>query len=343
MTVTCLRAGNSDLHLSGDPADPSRTQLDGPLPYLAFGSTMVDDAVTCDASATPSVTPTSTSTAVPTSTVIGTGPASATISMRGPAMPQPLDTAFEISADLSSLSLNGTSSVLAGYDFEMAYDPSIIAIRGVTPGLCVPTSVWAHINDTPRLNTGCYAQQITSTGTLEHITVSCLRDGTSALHIVPHNDPGASIIGTHVFDFNAIEFPQQTLQDASVTCDHTADEDGDGCINPREKLMGLDFGDPWDFYSVPVPALLAANNPGADLRDTVVASGDAQAVFSYFRAGAAVGKPVYDEDLDDNGVADGVQYDRSVAGPADSGAPDGVVSVRDAQLAFAQFGRGYNC
>lgn len=152
---------------------------------------------------------------------------------------------------------------------------------------------------------------------------------------------------------------------ASVA-DGAADPDGDGLSNVSEMANGtdpcapdtdadgcgdgLELGFPalsptnaWDFFSVPVPALLAASNPLTDFRDSVVTAGDAQATFAYFKAAATSGKTVYEQDLNGNGIKDGVEYDRSVIGPGRSGAPDGVVSATDAQLAFAQFKLAYHC
>jgi hypothetical protein len=113
----------------------------------------------------------------------------------------------------------------------------------------------------------------------------------------------------------------------------------------KEPLLvpPTDPTNPWDFYSVPVPALFAAPNPLVVFKDSAVTAGDAQAVFAYFKAGAKTGKPVYEQDLNNNGVKDGVEYDRSVVGPAKSGPPDGTVTAKDAQLAFAQFKLGYHC
>jgi hypothetical protein len=124
-----------------------------------------------------------------------------------------------------------------------------------------------------------------------------------------------------------------------------ADTDDDGCNDGPEvrTFSQLDPLNPWDFYSVPVPALVAAPNPQGLARDSTVAASDAQAIFTYFKSGAAAGKPIYDQDLNLNGTPDGIEYDRSVAGPGQSGAPDGVVSATDAQLAFRQFKLGYHC
>lgn len=121
------------------------------------------------------------------------------------------------------------------------------------------------------------------------------------------------------------------------------DTDGDRCGDAKEPPIGLDPGDPWDFYSVPIPALYAAPDPNRALADGKVGAVDAQAVFAYFKAGAAEGMSVYDQDLDGNGVPDGRQYDRSVVGPGRPGAADGAVTARDAQLAFAQAKRFLRC
>jgi hypothetical protein len=122
-----------------------------------------------------------------------------------------------------------------------------------------------------------------------------------------------------------------------------ADTDADGCGDGYEVALSLNANDPWDFYSVPVPALFAASNPLVVFRDSVVSASDAQAVFAYSKAGAHSGTTIYEQDLNNNGIKDGEEYDRSVAGPGKSGAPDGVVAASDAQLAFAQAKKGYGC
>jgi hypothetical protein len=122
------------------------------------------------------------------------------------------------------------------------------------------------------------------------------------------------------------------------------DTDGDGCGDGKEVTFpALDPTNPWDFYSVPVPALFAAPSPTTDFRDSSVTVTDAQSVFAYFKIGAKTGTPAYEQDLNLNGVRDGVEYDRTVVGPGKSGPPDGNVSVTDAQVAFSQFKLGYHC
>ncbi len=121
--------------------------------------------------------------------------------------------------------------------------------------------------------------------------------------------------------------------------------DGDGCADAKELLLIplTDPLDPWDFFSVPVPALFSAQYPTIVFRDSAVTAVDAQAVFAYFKAGAKAGTSLYEQDLNRNGIKDGVEYDRTVVGPGHSGPPDGAVTARDAQVAFAQYKSGYHC
>jgi acyl-homoserine lactone acylase PvdQ len=123
------------------------------------------------------------------------------------------------------------------------------------------------------------------------------------------------------------------------------DTDNDGCRDTEELQLvpPTDLHDPWDFYSVPVPSLLSAANPATVFRDNVISALDAQAVFAYFKVSAHTGTTAYEQDLNANGIKDGVEYDRSVASPGVSGPPDGSVSASDAQLAFSQFKRLYKC
>ncbi len=137
------------------------------------------------------------------------------------------------------------------------------------------------------------------------------------------------------------------LAGAAAGCSTSIDTDGDGCANPKEFLLvpPTDPNNPWDFFSVPVPALFVAPSPTTTFRDATVSAGDAQAVFGYFKVAAKTGSPEYEQDLNLNGIKDGVEYDRSVivGSPGASGPPNGTISAADAQLAFAQFKRAYKC
>ena len=114
---------------------------------------------------------------------------------------------------------------------------------------------------------------------------------------------------------------------------------GDGCVDTEDANPNF----PWDFYTVPVPSLLVSGNPTADHRDNVVTALDAQAVLAYFQAGASAGMPIYEQDLNGNGVKDGWEYDRSEDVNGVLGPPDGVITARDAQAAFGQFHDGKHC
>ena len=120
-----------------------------------------------------------------------------------------------------------------------------------------------------------------------------------------------------------------TLPDAAETIGYgtdplKADTDGDGCGDGKEVTkFFIDPLNSWDFYSVPVPALYAAPNPTTTFKDQIVSASDAQAVFAYFKKAAHTGTLEYEQDLNVNGVKDGLEYDRSVAAPGKSGAPDG--------------------
>ncbi|TAK56451.1 MAG: hypothetical protein EPO22_13640 [Dehalococcoidia bacterium] len=126
-----------------------------------------------------------------------------------------------------------------------------------------------------------------------------------------------------------------------------ADTDDDGCGDGKEFTLvpPIDPLDPWDFYSVPVPALFVAPNPLIVFKDKVVSAADSQAIFGYFTRGARTGTLEYEQDLNANGIKDGLEYDRSVVvgSPGASGPPNGVISAADAQLAFSQFTFGYHC
>jgi hypothetical protein len=137
-------------------------------------------------------------------------------------------------------------------------------------------------------------------------------------------------------------FDGDALGDA---CD--PDDDNDHCVDVDEPLLNPPTNplDQWDFYSVPIPALFAAPNPVGIQPDNHVSASDAQAVFGYFKVGAHLGSPEYNQDLNLNGVIDGTEYDRSYAGAsvALTGPPDGVVAAFDAQRAYGQFQHTYSC
>jgi hypothetical protein len=125
------------------------------------------------------------------------------------------------------------------------------------------------------------------------------------------------------------------------------DADGDGCRDDAESALmpPTNPTNPWDFYSVPVPAPFASSSPAEVKKDAAVTAQDAQTVFAYAMRSAKAGTALYEQDLNGNGVKDGWEYDRVVLGasPPDLGSPDGVVTAEDAQKAFSQAMSGYDC
>ncbi len=92
-----------------------------------------------------------------------------------------------------------------------------------------------------------------------------------------------------------------------------ADRDGDKCSSAAELARVPKTGDPddpFDFYSVPAPALrdyVSGPIPVAD--SGIGVTTDVVALLKY--AGKGPGNVDYDKDVDGNGVPDGFQYDRS--------------------------------
>ncbi len=343
VTFNCVADGTSALHL---PPHFGSTVGSGNGLFnfegADFNMTRLDASVVCGTGVNgPTATPTIRLTPTATATAAPFVPGSGTLTASGPAAPQPLTVPFGAIVSLSAFAPSASQPEWAGYDMELAYDPSVIAVSSVTPtDLCGGGHFGLPLM-APHIAAGCYGMRNTSTGLLLTISARCLKDGTTPLHFVRDGDPGQMYL-TDLFDFNAKPLVL-TLEDGSVTCDRTADQDGDACSNTSEMMLGLDPSNRWDFYDVPAPALIAAPSPAGVYRDGAIGASDAQAIFGYFKAGARNGSATYGEDLDLNGVPDGIEYDRSVAGPGKSGPPDGTVSPQDAQLAFAQFKLGYRC
>jgi hypothetical protein len=96
--------------------------------------------------------------------------------------------------------------------------------------------------------------------------------------------------------------------------------------------------DPSDFYDVPSPAL-SVDSEGS--RDRFVSiAGDVAALLAYF--GTTTGNPPYSDDQNENGIADGLEYDRRpstfTAQHWKSGAPDGSITIAgDVAVMLGQF------
>jgi hypothetical protein len=128
------------------------------------------------------------------------------------------------------------------------------------------------------------------------------------------------------------------------------DGDRDGCPRSQESPTttaarpgktaagGVSFQDQawYDFFDVPVPSLRL----GAGTYSGTVGMGDVLAILDY--SGVAAGAIRYEQDLNANGVRDGLEYDRSPSAlpspPWDAGPPSGAVGMPDVLGALAQSG-----
>ena len=129
------------------------------------------------------------------------------------------------------------------------------------------------------------------------------------------------------------------------------DDDCDACWDVSEPGLAppADPSDPWDWYDVPVPTLgsgghISGDPSGLDNRDHAISIiNDVLAVLEY--AGTSLNGPPnsvprdYDDDVNGDGVPDGVAYDRSV-GALRTGVPDGAVTIIvDVLAVLAQSGQ----
>ncbi len=128
--------------------------------------------------------------------------------------------------------------------------------------------------------------------------------------------------------------------------------DNDGCTNVQELGLIPTLGgqrdplNPWDFFDVPVPPLLPGSTTG--VRNKIISLSDVLADLAYVGTTAAMpGSPnangaKYGSDLNGNGIADGVEYDRTPSTmplqPWRSGPPNGVVSLSDVLVVLTQVG-----
>lgn len=192
-----------------------------------------------------------------------------------------------------------------------------------------------------------YCPDVNRDGTMNAWDIAAI-NGAMGTHVVAYDLDGDGTVD--LADYNRAAFTDgdhdglSNIDEFPYLADPCKpDTDADGCGDGKETSFALSPINPWDFYSVPVPALFVAPSPLTTFRDSTVAAGDAQAVFAYFKKSAKTGSFDYEQDRNGNGTKDGVEYDRSFVGPAKTGAPDGIVGASDAQLAFAQFKLGYKC
>lgn len=146
------------------------------------------------------------------------------------------------------------------------------------------------------------------------------------------------------------------------------DTDGDMCRDGAEVGNDPTVGgqrdplNPWDFYDVPVPAI-GSNGTIDGEKNGAVNMGDVLAVLYYFGAGTPYdnlevvdgkytcvdpqnqtcsGNGVcYCDDLNQNGIADGAEYDRRASSVPSNiyalGPPDGIVMISDILAIYSQF------
>jgi hypothetical protein len=133
------------------------------------------------------------------------------------------------------------------------------------------------------------------------------------------------------------------------------DDDGDGCSDTEEAgtnpIQGGDR-DPlstWDFVDVPSPAGPATGGDGkpiltaSSVRNKAVTLHDVGAVLSY--VGRTLASPEYNADNNSDGIADGIQLDRTPSTiPGEfwhAGPPNDAISLQDVAVILSSV--GHNC
>ena len=155
----------------------------------------------------------------------------------------------------------------------------------------------------------------------------------------------------------------------SLTVKGATDTDGDGCTDVQElgtdpaKGGQRDPNNPWDFYDVPVPAI-GVDGRTDGVKNKIIDMSDVLAVLHYAWTETPLSNlqsidnkyscidpanqtcnsngVCYCDDLNSNGIADGVEYDRTPSlypdQPWRSGSPNGSIDMGDVIIALAQFG-----
>ena len=159
--------------------------------------------------ASPPVAPPSISPPCATPTISPCAPSCGTIEVRAPEAPQPLDTPFTVTDNLTS-----TAVRYAGWQVELAYDASVIAFDGGSAGGLCTSNAWVNQAGSPPVVVACIALNSTDTGVMDVLAFHCIVDGTSALTLVP---PANSADGTFLYGLTVAPVPA-TLVSSSVTC-----------------------------------------------------------------------------------------------------------------------------
>ncbi|MGB6837050.1 MAG: flexitail domain-containing putative surface protein [Dehalococcoidia bacterium] len=253
--------------------------------------------------------------------------------------------------------------------YQLEWDPALLAYDSETPtlldGLTLCGSPTVGVS---MVYNGCASEApTTATGAVHTVTLHCVGDGTSPLHLVTMVEDPTFGTTTYLAPGEIIE---TALTDALATCSLTTptptptppptpalDSDGDGCSDVEELGDNPTLGgtrdplNPWDFYDVPVPT--AFNGGTLEDRDKAVSIlNDVLAVLEYSGTSdgglcnsGPDGTPgnaddrCYDQDNNSDGEDDGLLYDRS-PGAVWSDAPDGAITINeDVLLVLAQSGQ----
>ena len=138
--------------------------------------------------------------------------APAEMRVTAPSGTQAVSSTFEV-----TVSITRADAKWAGYTDQIAYDSSVLLIKGVTRGGIAncDEGTWANPQMKPTILSACVFQSTNATGVTEKIQVQCLKDGTSEFHLItPAED---KINGSMLFDESASAIPTD-LVDATITC-----------------------------------------------------------------------------------------------------------------------------
>ncbi len=130
----------------------------------------------------------------------------------------PADTQVVGKPFTARVSITRAATTWAGYNDQVIYDPKVLRVNSVKAGgiaNCDPASTWGSPQTAPTIQAACVFQATQVTGVTEIIEFECLKDGSSALHLVTTTED--NIGGTGLFDNNAVPIPTD-LVDSSVTC-----------------------------------------------------------------------------------------------------------------------------
>jgi hypothetical protein len=380
----CVGSGTATLRLLSDP-DLHVGSMIGVVGGAKLPTTVADAEITCSPPPTatacpPDVcTPTATPSPAPTPTPVPTPDPSSlpnVISVdafSGGTIDAdrhlPVGTEFDIDVHIQHGGSSGTN--YAGYDAGICFDSDVldfIPTQDMTGDSVLESWTYTDLGDmflqaaTNEVlycpvafpDTGLFGGAVRGAGTTSASGVAatahfvCVAQGTTTLHLVTPDD---QLMHSDTYTLGGNPLPTE-FADATITC--LPDTDGDRCGDLREFTMGYQPIDPWDFFSVPVPARPDADPNGP--KNEAVAIDDVLAVLMY--AGTAAGDNGFPNP---NGVAydaikgsctepfgqggaqrEGLCYDRSPSPlanpPWDAGPPDGSIDIRDVLVALAQAG-----